>query len=285
LRGAPRRQGAITGARIGASPRIELLPRKHAKDATLRAYLDQMSGLMLDKKLLTSKGSDGVSMVARTVTLTALHRLNGERRAALVRFLFEAKLLKRGTPLVSLQGADLREASLRDANLADANLVGANLVGADLRNAFLERADLSIADLRGADLAEADLACADLTTAHLKGANLRGAYLDEVYLVGEDLRGADLRGAHLEWAYLGLEDNAGNRQEGALPLGLDLRRFITELPPERQKEFLDLQDSFLTSLTPGELAKLNLSREELAKFRREAAGRRQHRKYRTPTCA
>ena len=57
------------------------------RDATLQAYLDEMSGLMLDKKLLTSKESDAVRAVARTVTLTALRRLNGERKGEVVRFL------------------------------------------------------------------------------------------------------------------------------------------------------------------------------------------------------
>ena len=44
------------------------------------AYFDEMSGLMLDRKLLTSKEGDAVRAVARTVTLTALRRLDGERK-------------------------------------------------------------------------------------------------------------------------------------------------------------------------------------------------------------
>ena len=58
-----------------------------SQDATLRGYLDQMSGLMLDRNLLSSKPGDAVRAVARTVTLTALRRLNGERKAEVVQFL------------------------------------------------------------------------------------------------------------------------------------------------------------------------------------------------------
>src|SRR5438552_19208420 len=49
---------------------------KARQDATLQAYFGQMSGLMLDRKLLTSKEGDAVRAGARTVTLAALRRLN-----------------------------------------------------------------------------------------------------------------------------------------------------------------------------------------------------------------
>ena len=62
------------------------------QDATLQAYFDEMSGLMLDRKLLTSEEGDAVRAVARTVTLTALRRLDGEREGEVVRFLAEAEL-------------------------------------------------------------------------------------------------------------------------------------------------------------------------------------------------
>ena len=62
------------------------------QDATLQTYLDQMSGLMLDKNLLTSKEGDAVRAVARTVTLTTLRRLDGSRKGEVVRFLAEARL-------------------------------------------------------------------------------------------------------------------------------------------------------------------------------------------------
>jgi uncharacterized protein YjbI with pentapeptide repeats len=62
----------------------------------------------------------------------------------------------KGTPVIGLSGADLREAYLRELDLRDADLRGADMKGANL-----ERADLSGTDLRGTDLS---------------GANLSGAY-------------------------------------------------------------------------------------------------------------
>src|SRR6476646_10681621 len=62
-------------------------------DATLQGYLNQMSGLMLHEKLLTSKEGSAVRAVARTVTLATLRRLDGERKGEVVRFLAEARLI------------------------------------------------------------------------------------------------------------------------------------------------------------------------------------------------
>jgi hypothetical protein len=49
--------------------------------------------LMLDRKLLHSKPLADVREVARTITLTTLRRLDGKRKAAVVIFLEEARLV------------------------------------------------------------------------------------------------------------------------------------------------------------------------------------------------
>ena len=54
---------------------------------------------------------------------------------------------------------------------------------------------------------------------------------------------------------------------------LDLDGVITDLPPNKRREFLDAQKKFLNSLSPRELAKFNLTPEKLAKLRRDAGGR------------
>ena len=64
---------------------------KVRQDETLQRYLDQMSGLMLHEKLLSSKKRDAVRAVARTVTLATLRRLDGERKGDVVRFMSEAR--------------------------------------------------------------------------------------------------------------------------------------------------------------------------------------------------
>jgi uncharacterized protein YjbI with pentapeptide repeats len=159
-----------------------------AREEALRAYLTQMSGLMLDRHLLRSRPDADVRAVARTVTLTALRRVDAERRGLMVRFLHEARLLLPRDTKVKLHDANLRSADLRRAFLVQAELGGADLRGADLIGAELGGADLS----RGTDLRRADL-----RSALLQGADFRSS----------DLRGADLRGALLESRIL--PDSAG----------------------------------------------------------------------------
>jgi uncharacterized protein YjbI with pentapeptide repeats len=280
--------------------------------ATLQSYLDQMSGLMLHEKLLTSKEGDAVRAVARTVTLATLRRLEGERKAAVITFLYEARLLGVKNPRVLLNGADLEGANLADtnlvrANLAEANLRSTNLVEARLRLSNLDGATLDGADLTGmADLAgvsaigahfrganltdaylrQADLEVADLSHAILVGADLEGADLSDGYLDGADLRGADLReaklldteldGANLEGAdFQYALINRASFQHAHLnqARNLDLDELLSDVPSaDWLKRFLVSQKAFLDSLSPDELAEFNLSPEKLAKFRREASG-------------
>jgi len=200
-----------------------------------------------------------------------------------------------------LRGADLTDADLRDADFTgarlttanlsgarnsshdkfeDADLAGAHLRGAHLAGGHLRGAHLGSADLTGAHLTGADLRGADLTGAHVGGADLTRAHLRRAYLTGADLGSADLTGADLGSADLTGADLRSADLTGAHLRGvkyLDLRRYISEqLPPEwseaREKAFLDSQREFLDSLSRKELALLNLTPEQLARFRREASG-------------
>jgi uncharacterized protein YjbI with pentapeptide repeats len=232
------------------------------QDATLQAYFDQMSRLMLDRKLLTSKDGDAVRAVARTVTLTALRGLDGERKGEVVRFLGEAELLNVEDAQVVLDDADLVGANLKDAFLLDAELGFINFAGANLAGADLSGSDLQFANLRGANLAHATPYDTDLRFANLEGANLAYAELAGTLLGDANLADTNLRGARLDLAKL----------KGAK--NLDLDGFISkELRSGLAQKFFDKQWEFLVSLSPRELAKFNLTPKKLAKLRREASGR------------
>jgi glutathione S-transferase len=136
---------------------------RRAQDEALQAYLDQMSGLLLEKDLRASEEDSEVRTLARARTLTVLSRLDPSRKTAVMQFLVEAKLVQR---------VEEREPIIR--------LVGADLSGADLSEAYLEGAYLSRAYLIGTDLSVADLGEADLSGANLSGANLERAYLSGV---------------------------------------------------------------------------------------------------------
>jgi hypothetical protein len=150
-----------------------------AREEALRAYITQMSGLMLDRDLLDSRPRSDAATVASTATLTVLRRVDGERRGLVIRFLTESPLLARDEPIVDLEGADLRSAELHDAFLFDANFSDTNLSGADLSSAHLPLADFSEANLKRADLSHADIWDTDLSLAdNLEDANLEGAAYD-----------------------------------------------------------------------------------------------------------
>jgi uncharacterized protein YjbI with pentapeptide repeats len=181
-------------------------------DATLEAYFDRMTALLLEEELRDSEEGDEVRTIARTRTLAVLRRLDASHNEQVLGFLREARLISSASPVISLENGnirrgDFRDIDLKEVDLREVDLLGADLLGADLRGADLREADLRWADLRGTDLREADLREADLLRAELQGADLRWTDLSETYLTAAnlrwaDLRGADLREADLRWADL-----------------------------------------------------------------------------------
>jgi uncharacterized protein YjbI with pentapeptide repeats len=182
------------------------------QDTTLQTYLDQMSGLMLNKELLASRPDSPVRAVARTVTLGTLRRLDGDRKGEVVRFLVEAHLLDLKHPRLRLDGADLSGVVLIGAHLEDVTLEGLTLNHADLRFAKLDRSNLEGANLENANLEGAGLYKANLFLAHLARANLDHAYLagaklsmadfSDAILVGASFESSDLQDARLDGADL-----------------------------------------------------------------------------------
>src|SRR5215208_2288267 len=213
------------------------LAEQRAQDEALQAYLDQMSQLILDRKLLEVEQGDPVHApgdpvhtLAQASTSTAILRLDAKHNESVTHFLINSDLsvrsedsarLLRGSTLshAKLSGAHLPNADLGDVELSgadlsnalllNANLIGADLSGADLSNALLDNADLVAhlphADLSGASLIGADLSDANLFSADLSDANLIGADLSDANLVSADLSDANLIGADLSRSVL---DNA-----------------------------------------------------------------------------
>jgi uncharacterized protein YjbI with pentapeptide repeats len=174
------------------------LAEQRAQDEALQAYLDQMSGLLLERDLRTPKEDSEVRTLARARTLTVLGRLDPSRKTALMQFLVEAGLVQRADgrdPIISLRGANLSDVFLNAANLSGANLEHAKLEGADLSYTNLQNANLSQSNLQNASLQGADLSSADL-----RGANLSSANLSEANLRGADLLGALAQDAILSGA-------------------------------------------------------------------------------------
>jgi hypothetical protein len=159
---------------------------RRAQDEALQAYLDQMSAVLIPNNEQPSLQDESppVSLraAARARTLTLLSRLDGDRTAPVVQFLYEAGLITKDKVIVDLKGSDLHRTNLSGANLSGADLSKTDLSNADLSNAdlyevSLQRADLFYANLSNADLREAELSNADLRRVRLSRANLRRAKL------------------------------------------------------------------------------------------------------------
>jgi len=167
------------------------------KQATLEAYYDRMTELLLEHKLRESPQDSEVRSIARARTVAVVKSLNGPRNGQLLQFLKASQLMEEEAPVIDPKGIDFSVADMSAAFLSEANLCGAFLNGADLSEANLYKANMS-----GADLYKADLRGADLYKANLRNATgwiidqfdnvytLEGATMpDGEQLVGEDIKG------------------------------------------------------------------------------------------------
>src|SRR5215204_544862 len=187
--------------------RAQAVEEQRAQNAALQAYLDQMSQLILDSKLLEAEQGGPVHILARARTITAITQFDGENNQAVTRFLSESGLLRKQALLAKadLEDARLHKAMLQEANLAGTHLKGANLTDAVLLNAVFFSAEGKVdggIQATTAELPKADLSRAALLGANLSGCLLRDATLTDATLQSADLRSADLQGADLSHAVL-----------------------------------------------------------------------------------
>jgi uncharacterized protein YjbI with pentapeptide repeats len=178
------------------------------RETALKTYEDDISSLLLDRHLATSRPTDEVRTIALAKTLEVLHQLDGPRNARAIQFLRDAQLIginplaKTDYNIIDFSNADLTGDDLSGANLGGTHLNGADLSGVHLSYADLNRAGLYATNLSRADLSEADLIQADLRWANLSSTDLSGADLRETDLNRAFLNGADLYGANLNRAFL-----------------------------------------------------------------------------------
>ena len=272
------RQQEIEGQRAKQAQKIEdqrakaerELADQRAQDEELQAYLNQMSQLMLERKLQEAEPGDPVYTLAQARTSTVILRLDAEHNASVIRFLrdsglaWSASARLEGTsggpaavdtrpPPASvslLSGIALNRADLSGADLSWADLSNADLSGADLRDAylawsFLHNAKLNGAKLQGADLrgdphqrGDADLSEANLSEANLSEADLSYDDLSSANLQGANLTDAVLRGANLSNAKVTSEQLAEAKSlEGAtMPNGQKYEDWLKSKDQEENKK-------------------------------------------------
>jgi len=199
--------------------REEAATIQRAQDEALRAYLDQMSDLMVDREMRNKPKDSDLRRLAQARTLAILLGLDRDRKRLPLKLIYELSLIMKEEPLLNLKNAgldtaDLSEITLHDACLREADLRLANLRGADLKGSDLGGADLRGANLSGANLSDSVLAGANLLPydetqpAKLNAPSLsNGTDPSDIdpsndHLKVTNLRGTDLSNADLSGAYL-----------------------------------------------------------------------------------
>jgi len=167
------------------------------REEILRSYLDQMSGLLLDRNLAGARASYEARALAHTLTLSVLPRLDGERKGVVLRFLDEAGLIRGLNPKIRLWGADLRHVALDGASIYRPALRRADLRHASFRRMVLYAPDFYSSDLRGADFSGGTLDDPDFSNACLSNVSFRDVTLNRPLFrgaAGHDLDFTDARG-------------------------------------------------------------------------------------------
>ena len=156
------------------------------KQQILDGYFEYVSDLLLSNHLSNTTTADLARELARTRTLTALRLLDGKRKAQVLQFLYEARLID-PRPVINLNGADFKGALLDEATLSGAELRGAYFAGASIRFATLVGTDIRGSDFSGVDFTWSDLTNARLAQAKLDNANIQTATLKDTDLSDVDL--------------------------------------------------------------------------------------------------
>jgi uncharacterized protein YjbI with pentapeptide repeats len=236
--------------------RDEAIALEQAQDSALAAYLDQMSNLIVDQKLL-EKRETSVCKIAQARTIAVLLGLDREHKRRPLKLVYELDLIGNGDNIIQLKNAGLDHANLSELTLSGAYLRCADLRATDLSGGDLSDSNLNLTDLRGANLSRADLKTTDMSEANLlpydehdperwslhnlsksdlSKRRLRPSRflhpflrrrltltnLSEAILTGANLRGANLGGANLRKADLSETDLTGANLNGADLRGADL---------------------------------------------------------------
>ncbi|HEY5002879.1 MAG TPA: pentapeptide repeat-containing protein [Ktedonobacteraceae bacterium] len=164
-----------------------LIAQNQQQEALLSNYIDAISDLMVHDKLFTAKSNDPATVIAETRTQEVLNKLDPDRKATLMSFLYGTKLIGNDYHIISMVGANLHDANLHNIDLRDTYLIGANLSGANLQGANLNFATLSYINLSGANLSGATLTGSELHSVDLTGANLSKANLKDAFDLGDTL--------------------------------------------------------------------------------------------------
>src|SRR5215218_3942653 len=148
----------------------QILDQEAWQNSELQSYLSTVGEL-------PSNPDPAADTAAQAQTLTVLPDLDYEQKRTVMQFLYQADLINKDNPRISLFYADLTSANLKGTDsqenkfvLDNVNLRGVNLADADLEYISLTGSNLSYSHLVNTNLSNADLSDADLNHAELQTA-------------------------------------------------------------------------------------------------------------------
>src|SRR5919107_4821382 len=160
----------------------QMLDQEARQNSELQNYLSTVGEL-------PSNPDPAADTSAQAQTLTVLPDLDPDQKRTVMQFLYQAGLIDKDNPRISLFYADLSDADLKGTDSQENRFV---LDNANLRGADLADADLDYISMEGANMRYTHLVGTDLSNANLSNVDLGRAYFDNVDLSGANLNGTDL---------------------------------------------------------------------------------------------
>ena len=117
-------------------------------DGSLAGYIKEMGEYLLSDNFTLE--NHRLATVLRAKTLTALRQLDGQRKAYLIQFLYEAELLAHNRSPLDLSGAELNKIDLSGRKLDNISLSGALLRETNFSQTSLSHSNLNDVQLTGA---------------------------------------------------------------------------------------------------------------------------------------
>jgi uncharacterized protein YjbI with pentapeptide repeats len=184
---------------------IREIEDKRAKESVLQSYLDQMTKLLLEHKLVETDEQAIVRKIARAWTISAFESLDGKGRSIVFRFLYESGLLTyshNSGPILEMNGVSLSEMftymnnfsniNLRRSQITDSYLAEINMSKSVLTDMLFSDTRLEMCDFEDSDFTDSDLGGNLIIECNFRSTRLFKAFMTDTSIRSSDFEGAIL---------------------------------------------------------------------------------------------
>ena len=167
---------------------------ERSKNETLESFLKVMTELIITNNLHNGPTPQTIAISRARINI-ALSNLDGERKGQVLQFLYEANLIEKNPPKLSLVGSNLKNILIDEIKLGESEIRGAYFNNSSIQNANLNGVHMIACDFTGANLSKTLVKNADFSYSIFLKAKLRHMDLTTANFEGCDLSNADLRGS------------------------------------------------------------------------------------------